>query len=218
MKVTLDESAVREWMREFGKKYDTVGTTRSITTPNGKTVDVSGGTYGWSVDEDSETKTLIESIKNGEVKEKTPAYVQEAASHSAQDWGSTYVEVDLTDQHMWYIVDGSVAFEADVVTGLPTPDRETPAGVYSILELKRDKTLVGETDPETGEPIYETPVSYWMRVTWTGIGFHDATWQSSFGGSRYQTNGSHGCINMSYDEAATLYGMLSIGTPVVMHY
>ena len=63
MQVSLDEDAVRKWMREFGKKYDTVGTTRSITTPNGKTVDVSGGTYGWSVDEDSETKTLINSIK-----------------------------------------------------------------------------------------------------------------------------------------------------------
>ena len=149
---------------------------------------------------------------------KDAAYVQEAASHSEQDWGTTYAEVDLTDQHMWYIVDGSVAFEADVVTGLPTPERETPSGVYSILELKRDKTLVGETDPATGKPIYETPVSYWMRVTWTGVGFHDATWQPYFGGSLYQTNGSHGCINMSYDDAATLYSMLSIGTPVVMHY
>ena len=66
MQVSLDENAVREWMREFGKKYDTVGTTRTITTPNGKTAEVSGGTYGWSVDEDSETKTLIASIKNGE--------------------------------------------------------------------------------------------------------------------------------------------------------
>ena len=60
--------------------------------------------------------------------------MQEAASHGAQDWGNTYVEVDLTDQHMWYIVDGSVAMQTDVVTGLPTPERETPAGVYSILE------------------------------------------------------------------------------------
>lgn len=144
--------------------------------------------------------------------------MQEAASHGAQDWGNTYVEVDLTDQHMWYIVDGSVAMQTDVVTGLPTPERETPAGVYSILEMKRDKTLVGETDPATGQPIYETPVAYWMRVTWTGIGFHDATWQSAFGGSRYQTNGSHGCINMPYDQAAALYDMLSVGTPVVMHY
>src|SRR5699024_1647896 len=70
----------------------------------------------------------------------------------------------------------------------------------------------------TGKPIYETPVDYWMRVTWTGVGFHDASWQSSFGGSRYMTNGSHGCINMRPDQAAALYSMLSVGTPVVMHY
>ena len=190
MQVSLNEESVREWMRQFGATYDTVGKTRTITTPTGKTTEVSGGTYGWSVDEDGETTALINSIKNGEVISKEPAYAQTAATHEAQDWGTTYVEVDLTTQHMWYIVDGSVAMEADVVTGLPTPERETPAGVYSILEMKRDKTLVGETNPATGKPIYETPVDYWMRVTWSGVGFHDASWQSSFGGSRYMTNGS----------------------------
>ena len=58
-----------------------------------------------------------------------------------------------------------------------------------------------------------------MRVTWTGIGFHDANWQSSFGGTRYQTSaGSHGCINMPVSKAGELYGMLSVGTPVIIHY
>ena len=172
MNATLDESKVKEWLREFGKTYDTVGTTRSITTPGGKTVDVSGCTYGWSVDE---------------------------------------------AQHMWYVVNGAVQLETDVVTGLPTPERETPTGVYSILEMKRDKVLTGTINPSTGKPIYQTEVDYWMRVTWTGIGFHDATWNPSFGGSRYQTNGSHGCINMPLDQAASLYGMLSMGTPVIIH-
>ena len=220
MNVTFNEDAVKKWMREFGSKYDTVGKTRSITTPGGKTAEVSGGTYGWSVDEKKEAENLINSIKKGEVTSREPAYEQKAASRSAQDWGTTYVEVDLSAQHMWYIVDGSVALETDVVTGLASdPNRATPQGVYSILEMMRNKTLVGETDPATGKPIYETPVSYWMRVTWTGIGFHDASWQSSFGGTRYQTSaGSHGCINMPVDKAGSLYGMLSVGTPVVMHY
>lgn len=52
--------------------------------------------------------------------------------------------------------------------------------------MTRDEVLIGETDPSTGKPIYETPVNYWMRVTWTGIGFHDATWQAAFGGTRYK--------------------------------
>ena len=211
MNATLDESKVKEWLREFGKTYDTVGTTRSITTPGGKTVDVSGGTYGWSVDEAAELTALVDSIK------KEPAYAQTAATHDAQDWGTTYLEVDIPAQHMWYVVNGAVQLETDVVTGLPTPERETPTGVYSILEMKRDKVLTGTIDPSTGKPIYQTPVAYWMRVTWTGVGFHDATWNPSFGGSRYQTNGSHGCINMPLDQAASLYGMLSMGTPVIIH-
>ena len=215
MKVTFNEDAVREWMREFGKKYDTLGTTRTITTPTGKTAEVSGGTYGWSVDEETETKNLINSIKNGEVAERAPAYKQTAASHGAQDWGSTYIEVDIAAQHMWYIVDGAVAMESDVVTGLPADGRDTPTGVYSILYTERDSTLKGETDPETGKPSYETPVAFWMPFTWQGHGFHDATWQSSFGGSRYQTNGSHGCVNMPYDKAEQLFNMISAGTPVI---
>lgn len=218
MQVTFNEEAVREWMREFGSTYDTVGSTRTITTPGGKTVEVSGGTYGWSIDEETETQNLINSIKNGEVASREPAYEQTAASHAAQDWGTTYIEVDLSAQYMWYIVDGNVAFQTDVVTGLPTPDRATPAGVYSILYTERNATLVGEKDPKTGEPIYRTPVSYWMPFTYQGHGFHDATWQPGFGGNLYQSIGSHGCVNMSYNDAGTLFGMISAGTPVVLHY
>lgn len=218
MQVTFNEEAVKGWLTQFGDKYDTVGTTRTITTPTGKTTEVSGGTYGWSIDEDTEFQALVNSIKNGETVTKEPAYYQTAAAHSPQDWGSTYAEVDLSAQHMWYIVDGNVAMESDVVTGLPTPEKETTAGVFSILEMQRDKTLVGEIDPDTGEPEYETPVDFWMRITWSGIGFHDANWQPGFGGDLYTSIGSHGCVNMPYGQAEALYSMLSVGTPVIVHY
>ena len=217
MQASFDEDAVREWMRDFGSKYDTKGKTRSITTPTGKTTEVSGGTYGWIVDEDTETKNLIDSIKKGEVVTREPAYKQKAASRGAQDWGDTYLEVDISAQHMWYIVDGSVALESDVVTGLPNGERDTPTGVYSVIEMMRNKVLRGSINPSTGKPSYETPVSYWMRITWTGIGFHDATWQASFGGSWYQGHGSHGCINMPLEKAKSLYGMLKMGTPAIVH-
>lgn len=221
MQVTFDEGAVREWLREFGRQYDTVGKTRTITSPYGKTVEVSGGTYGWSVDEDAEYPALLASIKNGEVVTREPIYVagQTAASRGPQDWGSTYAEVDLSAQHMWYIVDGGVALDTDVVTGVPTPDKETPSGVYSILEKELNSTLVGEIVPSTGQPEYRTVVAFWMRVTWSGIGFHDATWQPAFGGSLYANGaGSHGCINMPYDQASALYNMMPVGTPVIIHY
>lgn len=218
MKVSFNENAVRDWLTAFGDKYDTVGATRTITTPTGKTVEVSGGTYGWSIDEDTEFTALTNSIKNGEVVTKEPAYYQTAASHSAQDWGDTYAEVDISAQHMWYISGGSVVLETDVVTGEPIPEKETTLGAYDILEKSLNKTLVGEDNPVTGKPIYETPVSYWMRVTWSGIGFHDAIWQPAFGGTLYRDGlGSHGCINMPLDMAAALYNVISVGTPVIVH-
>ena len=218
MKVSFNENAVRDWLTAFGDKYDTVGATRTITTPTGKTVEVSGGTYGWSIDEDTEFTALTNSIKNGEVVTKEPAYYQTAASHSAQDWGDTYAEVDISAQHMWYISGGSVVLETDVVTGEPIPEKETTLGVYDILEKSLNKTLVGEDNPVTGKPIYETPVSYWMRVTWSGIGFHDAIWQPAFGGTLYRDGlGSHGCIYMPLDMAAALYNVISVGTPVIVH-
>ena len=214
--VTLDEAAIRNWMAEFGRRYDTVGTTRPLTTPAGKATEVSGGTYGWIINEEVEFPALVNSIRNGEVLTKAPACDQTAASHAPQDWGGTFLEVDLTAQHMWYLENGAVVFESDVVTGKNSTI--TPPGVYDILEKLSPTVLVGNIDPETKEPEYRTPVDFWMRVTWSGIGFHDATWQPAFGGDVYLWNGSHGCINMPYYNAQELYSFLQIGTPVVVHY
>ena len=183
---------------------------------------MTGGTYGWSINEDTEFDVIINAIKNGENLTREPEYYigGTAATHDMPDWGNTYIDVDLSAQHMWYVVDGSVALETDVVTGEPIPEKITPEGTYTILEKGLDEVLVGATDPATGQPSYRTPVNYWMRVTWEGVGFHDATWQSAFGGTRNQIPGvgSHGCINMPLDQAAALYDMVEVGTPVVMHY
>lgn len=222
MQVVIDEAGVRAWLEEFGNTYDTVGTTRTFTTPSGKSATVSGGTYGWSINEDAEYEVIINAIQNGENLTREPEYYigGTAASHDMPDWGTTYIDVDLSAQHMWYVVDGSVVLETDVVTGYPSADMITPEGVYTILEKSLDETLIGATDPSTGEPSYRTPVDYWMRVTWEGVGFHDAIWQSAFGGTLNQIAGigSHGCINMPLDQAAALYNQVEVGTPVVIHY
>lgn len=218
MNVSLNEDAVGEWVKGLAEQYDTAGRTRSITTPAGKTAEVSGGTYGWKIDTAAETAELTENIRNGDVVSREPVYTQRAAARSAQDWGSCYLEVDLTAQHMWYVKDGAVLMETDVVTGEPVAGMETPQGVYSILYTQKDAVLVGETDPLTGVPEYRTHVDYWMPFTQQGHGFHDANWQSAFGGNVYTYSGSHGCVNMPVDKAGELYSVLEAGTPVVVHY
>ena len=211
MKVSLNTEAMKQWFTAFGDKYDTQGTTRTFTTPAGKSATVTGGTYGWSIDEDTELVNLQNSILNGEVVTREPAYYAggTAAAHSGQDWGNTYAEVDMSAQHMWYVQNGQVVLETDVVTGEPIPSRITPEGVYSLMWKQRDATLVGDIKPETGKPEYETDVAYWMQVTSSGVGFHDAIWQTAFGGTLYQIpgTGSHGCINMPLDQAGALFNM-----------
>lgn len=222
MKVSLNTEAMKQWFTAFGDKYDTQGTTRTFTTPAGKSATVTGGTYGWSIDEDTELVNLQNSILNGEVVTREPAYYAggTAAAHSGQDWGNTYAEVDMSAQHMWYVQNGQVVLETDVVTGEPIPSKITPEGVYSLMWKQPNSVLIGDINPDTGEPAYRTKVKYWMQVTSSGVGFHDAIWQTAFGGTLYQIpgTGSHGCINMPLDQAGALFNMIEPGTPVIFHW
>ena len=217
MNVIISEEGLNSFAKNLATVYNTKPRTEYITTPTGKNVYVKNATYGRSIDKAAEVERLKEEILEGKIVKRRPIIAQEATPEGRYSWGRTYIEVDISAQHMWYIKNGSVIFECDVVTG--SPGRDTPTGVYEILTKKRDKVLKGEIDPVTGKREYETPVDYWARVTWTGIGFHDATWQPAFGGQLYkQGYGSHGCINMPYGAVKTFYGMISVGDPVVIHY
>lgn len=222
LEVSLDESQVQAWLNEFIATVNTHGTTRELTTPTGREVSVTGGYYGWIVSRDLEFAELLSNIRNGEVIYREPIYFQRAESHGPQDWGNTFLQVDLTEQHMWAFVNGEMVFEAPVITGLPQGDRATPQGVYFILQMETPSVLIGATDPDTGQPIYETRVQYWMRTTWAGHGFHDATWQeeagNAFGGTTYRTHGSHGCTNLTLADASILYNLIYLMMPVVVHY
>ena len=216
MNVTFNEEAVRAFIQSLADKYDTKGKPRTFTTATGNTVNVTGGSYGWKIDQEAEYNALIANIQNAETVTREPNYASRAASHEGNDVGSTYAEVDLSNQMMYFVQNGQVVLQSGIVTGNPNKGNGTPQGVYSLAYKALDQVLRGTKKPD-GTYEYETPVKFWMPFN-GGIGFHDATWQSSFGGSRYQTNGSHGCVNLPYDVAAQLYNLITAGTPVVCHY
>lgn len=217
MKVTFNEAAVGDYVMALADKYNTIGSTRTFTSGSGASVSVSGGSFGWQIDQESETAKLIENIKNGETVTREPEYYSRGKTHEdGNDIGTTFAEVDLTNQVMYYVKDGQVAMKANVVTGNPNTNHGTPAGVHFILYKESPSVLRGDRQT-SGEYEWETEVQYWMPFTSDGCGFHDATWQPTFGGDRYLTNGSHGCVNMSLDEASQLYNMIQTGDPVVVH-
>lgn len=216
MKVTFSKKAVKKYIKSLAEKYDTLGNSRQFTTAKGNTVKVTGGYYGWKIDQDAEYKALISDIKKGKAVEREPKYSVRAKSHGASDIGDTYAEVDLTNQHMYFTKNGKVVLDSPIVTGNPNRGNATPAGTYSLTYKTRNAVLRGAKKPD-GTYEYESPVAYWMPFN-GGIGFHDATWQSSFGGERYKTNGSHGCVNMPKDKAAKLYELLPEKCPVICYH
>ena len=79
--------------------------------------------------------------------------------------------------------------------------------------------LIGYLDKEGKIKDYEEEVKYWMPFVGNSVGFHDATWQPSFGGDMYaQGYGSHGCVNLSYSAAESLYSIIQPNDVVVVHY
>ncbi len=218
MNVTFNEASVGDYVANLAAKYDTVGSTRTFTSAgSGRTITISGGEYGWKIDQEAETALLIDNIKNGETVTREPEYYSKGKTRDeGNDIGDTYAEVDLTNQVMYYVSGGSVVMSTSIVSGNPTTGHATPTGVHRILYKESPSVLKGTQD-ENGNYEYETEVTFWMPFTNDGCGFHDATWQPTFGGSWYLTNGSHGCINMSYSDAEKLYSLIQTRDPVIVH-
>lgn len=208
--VTFDENKVTSYVQSLASKYNTYGDERKFLTAKGDTVTIGGGDYGWVVDKEAEREQLIQEVKNGEIKTREPVYLQVAKSRSKDDIGNTYVEVDYTNQHLWYFENGTVKLESDFVSGNISKGNGSPDGVFKIVYKKSPAVLKGED--------YESDVTYFMPFAYN-VGFHDASWRhGKFGGNIYKTSGSHGCINMPEDKASKLYEMVAVDTPVIAYY
>ena len=125
----------------------------------------------------------------------------------------TYIELDLSRQRVWMYVDGECILNTPCVTGNVSQGYSTPAGIYYLTYKTMNTTLEGYNyDGST----YSSPVTYWMPFN-GGIGFHDATWRGSFGGNIYITNGSHGCVNLPYWAASTIYTYINSSVPIIIY-
>ena len=216
-----DDGAFRQhvvdYVAQLAADHDTVGTERQFQTTSGRTVYVYGSAYGWKIDQDKEAAQLMQEIQSGTQTTREPVYSMRANAHGINDLGDTYIEVDLTEQYMWYYQNGNIIFQSEIVSGLPgDPDRKTPPGIFTLDSKSSPSVLRGEMTAN-GTYSYEQPVTYWMPFN-GGIGFHDADWQPYFGGDRYLTGGSHGCINLPPENAGQLYSLIQYDVPIICFY
>jgi lipoprotein-anchoring transpeptidase ErfK/SrfK len=125
---------------------------------------------------------------------------------------SVIMKINLKTDHMLVLLNGKLARVIPVTGG--QPGLETRSGIKLIVEkftsIRMDAATVGIAP---GSPdYYNIPdVQYAQRVTFSGEFLHAAPWSTYAQGSY---NVSHGCVGMSTENAAWLFGITHRGDPV----
>lgn len=235
--VKINQKSVEKWIEKFCLKYKTQGITRTFRTHSGRKIKIAGGDYGWRIDYDKVVKQVMKILKKAPYEKAIEAYQKDPTEKNSQalvtslkpvyshegyrmdfqnkqnDWDTkNYSEVDLSAQEVFVYKNGKLVFSCTCITGKATPDRITRTGIYDIKEKKLTKTLTGAD--------YSVETKYWTRIMWTGTGYHYSNrgdwgnWSPTY----YKTAGSHGCVNLTLSDAASIYNLTKIGDPVFIHY
>ncbi len=129
--------------------------------------------------------------------------------------GSTVLGVASISAHTFTVsIDGQIIRQMPASMG--KPKHPTPVGEFSVLA--KEKTVVMDSrtigiplnDPEG----YKLTVNDAVRITWGGVYVHSAPWSV---GSQGYANVSHGCINLSPDNAAWYFNQVNLGDPVIVN-
>lgn len=235
----VSKNLVKKYVEGLAKEYDTLETERTFTTSfNGRKATAYGSAFGYKLNQVDTTNALYKALTAG--KPSTVEAVFDSKGYTLQgenDIGNTYVEVNLSEQRVIAYKNGRKIAEGDCVSGKESIGHGTTIGLYAIQDklsptvLRGEKKTVTKTVTKknkkgkkvektvtTSEYEYESPVTFWLQFN-GGIGLHDAAgWRSQYGGSIYYYSGSHGCVNLPYDLAETIYKNFEIGDPVIVYF
>ena len=215
----IDPNQISAYVGQLASKYNTVKASRSFTTSNGSTVQLTGGDYGWKLDQEKTAQNLTDAINSGTQGEVEVVYANTARSRESNDIGNTYIELSIDQQTLWCYVDGKLLVSTPVVTGNISKGNDTPrGGVWKIKGKRTDYIMTGKINPATGQPSYRTHCDYWIPYSEDfTIGIHDLASRAEYGGDIYKTNGSHGCVNTPLSAVSQIFNVVSAGFPVIVY-
>lgn len=201
----LDYDLLFDYVRKLKQKYDTVGSVRKFRTSSNKVIRLDAGEqdtfYGWDLDVNRTCAAICELLLSGKSGKVDAVYYHKGFSHdSDNDFGDSYIELSIKDQHMWLYLDGKLDIDTDVTTGKDEPITRTPTGLFHTMDFNTEYQMHGW---------YGSAFShYFIRVTPEGVGIHDASWRSKYGGDYYIKDGSHGCINTPFEAVKHIFHRL----------
>lgn len=204
LSVSVSKSAIESYASTMSSRYSGSDYKGSFVTTGGSTIGYTVTYYGQRVNTSALADDIYKCVTEKSSGERTAPY----KAKSSRPYGGSYIEIDLSSQKLYLYKDGERLLSTSLVSGSVAEDCCTPTGVYSIYAKQTDRYLTGED--------YRSYVNYWMPFL-GGYGLHDATWRSSFGGTIYYYDGSHGCVNLPKSAAKTIYNNVSVGTRVILY-
>jgi lipoprotein-anchoring transpeptidase ErfK/SrfK len=126
--------------------------------------------------------------------------------------GAKHVSIADAGTHTMQVYDGDQLVQTYPISA-GGPDFPSRNGAHVVTELNRDRVMDSST---YGVPVdspngYRTPVEYAVRLSNNGEFVHAAPWSVAQQGN---TNVSHGCINMSTENAAWFFNFSQPGDVV----
>lgn len=128
------------------------------------------------------------------------------------DTGDAFLGVASISAHTF-----TVSRNGELLRTMPAsmgkPTRPTPVGHFTALEKQRSVVMDSRTIgiPLSSSEGYKITAQYAVRVTWSGVYVHSAPWSVD---SQGHANVSHGCINLSPDNAAWYFDNVNVGDPI----
>lgn len=201
-----EEKAVA-YIDSFLDEYNTYNN-RYFVTHSKELVHVTKGNYGNKLNVKKEEEWFVDFVNSKDNNAtRVPEYLIEAKYREKNDFGDTFIEVSLDEQHLWYYVDGEVYVDTPITSGSLAHGGTDPRVVYVYTKIP-NKWLNG--------PTWHNFVKYWVAIQGS-IGIHDASWRKEYGGQNYIYNGSHGCINTPLEAMEKIFDKVEIGTPVIVY-
>lgn len=129
--------------------------------------------------------------------------------------GATVLGVASISGHTFTVsIDGVVMRQMPASMG--KPKFPTPIGSFTVLEKQSSVVMDSRTIgiPLNSPEGYKLTVADAVRITWGGVYVHSAPWSV---GSQGYANVSHGCINLSPDNASWYFSQVGVGDPVIIN-
>ncbi|WP_373692401.1 L,D-transpeptidase [[Mycobacterium] kokjensenii] len=168
----------------------------------------SAGHFEWSGDD------VVQWIPDGYWSPHSTISVDAHGMSTGFETGDAVVGLaDISDHTFTVSINGDV--QRIMAASMGKPKRPTPIGSFTALSkertLKFDSRTIGIplNDPEG----YLLNGEYAVRVTWSGVYVHSAPWSVS---SQGYSNVSHGCINLSPEDAAWYFNTVHLGDPIIV--